>query len=235
MDKNLDALFAIVPAGKAKKVFFALRELDIKHAIAFKAKGTAAKHWLEIFSINPEKDLVLGFAKHNVATAALEKISKTLNMENPGHGISFTVPMSGVGGVRTFAYLASLEEIPEKSELTSSFEVGEKIMNYEYDVIFTIVNQGHSDEVVVAAKEAGAGGGTVLSAHGISDSETAKFFGIIIQPEKDVVVTLVPSAIRKKVMLAIRENAGLSKKGKGISFSMPVNGVVGLPNIETEQ
>ncbi|MDR0919374.1 MAG: hypothetical protein LBM93_09050 [Oscillospiraceae bacterium] len=235
MDKNLDALFAIVPAGKAKKVFFALRETDIKHAIAFKAKGTAAKHWLEIFSISPEKDFVLSFAQHKITSTALEKISKTLDMQNPGHGISFTVPMSGVSGLRTFAYFASLEEIPEKSELTSSVEVEEKIMNYEYDVIFTVVNQGHSDEVVLAAKEAGAGGGTVLSAHGIGDSETAKFFGIIIQPEKDVVVTLVPSAIRKKVMLAIRENAGLSKKGKGISFSMPVNSVVGLPTLETEK
>lgn len=97
-----------------------------------------------------------------------------------------------------------------------------------YEVIICIVNAGFSDTVMEAAKEAGAGGGTVMQARGTANKEAEKYFKITIQPEKEMVMILVPAKIKDKTLHAIYKSAGLQTAGQGIAFSMPVNQVVGL-------
>ncbi len=101
-------------------------------------------------------------------------------------------------------------------------------MNNLYECVVSIVNHGYTDLVMEAARTAGARGGTVISGHGTSNKEVTEFFGVTITPEKDVVLILVPTAIRDKVLSAINAGAGMSTRGMGISFALPVNDVVGL-------
>ena len=95
-------------------------------------------------------------------------------------------------------------------------------------MILCIVNNGFSDIVMDAAKEEGARGGTVLHARGTANKEAEEFFHITIQPDKEIVMILVPADIKDAVLHAIYRNAGLKTAGQGIAFSMPVNHVVGL-------
>lgn len=97
-----------------------------------------------------------------------------------------------------------------------------------FECIVSIVNHGFTDLVMTAATRAGAKGGTVLSARGTGNKDVSEFFGVTVTPEKDVVLILVPKAIRDKVLMAINEGAGMSTKGMGIAFSLPVSDVVGL-------
>lgn len=97
-----------------------------------------------------------------------------------------------------------------------------------YEVVFCIVNEGFSDTVMDAAKEAGARGGTVIHARGTANKEAEKFFHITIQPEKEIVMILVPAEIKDEVLHAIYRNAGLKSEGQGIAFSMAVDEVVGM-------
>ena len=97
-----------------------------------------------------------------------------------------------------------------------------------YECIVSIVNHGFTDLVMTAATRAGARGGTVLSARGTGNKDVSEFFGVTVTPEKDVVLILVPKAIRDKALMAINEGAGMSTKGMGIAFSLPVSDVVGL-------
>ena len=69
-------------------------------------------------------------------------------------------------------------------------------MNFEHEVIFCVVNAGFADAVMDAAKEYGARGGTVIHARGTANSLAEKKFEIPVQPEKEVVMILVPSSIR---------------------------------------
>lgn len=105
-------------------------------------------------------------------------------------------------------------------------------MNYE--VIFCIVNAGYSELVMDAAKEVGARGGTVMHAKGTANKEAEQFFKIAIQPDKEVVMILVPKEIKDDVLHAIYKNAGLKSEGSGIAFSMPVNQVVGLSPVNRD-
>ena len=101
-------------------------------------------------------------------------------------------------------------------------------MNSNYEMIMCIVNAGFSELVMDAAREEGARGGTVIHARGTANKEAEQFFHIAIQPDKDIVLILVPTDIKDNVLHAIYRNAGLKSEGSGIAFSLPVDEVVGL-------
>ena len=101
-------------------------------------------------------------------------------------------------------------------------------MNFQHECIVCIVNAGFSEAVMDAAKEFGARGGTVVHARGTANQEAEKFFGITIQPEKEMVLILVPSEIKEDILHALYRAVGLQTPGQGIAFSLPVDGVVGL-------
>ncbi len=108
-------------------------------------------------------------------------------------------------------------------------------MQFEYEMILCIVNAGFSEAVMDAAKKIGARGGTVLSARGTAAKEAERTFGITIQPEKEIVLILVPSAIRDQILHAVYRSAGLDTPGQGIAFALPVDSAVGLVQEEKEK
>ncbi len=105
-------------------------------------------------------------------------------------------------------------------------------MDFQHEAIFCIVNSGYSDAVMDAAKRVGARGGTIINARGTAGKEAETFFHITIQPEKEIVMILVPSNIKKDVLHALYKEVGLDSAGQGIAFSMPVDEVVGLAPME---
>lgn len=107
--------------------------------------------------------------------------------------------------------------------------------NAKYELILVIVNRGFSDVVMDAAKEAGAHGGTVFLARGTGAKDTQKFFGITIQPEKEVVMILVPADKKRDIMRAVGRGANLTKEGRGVAFSLPVDDVVGVVRMMSEE
>ena len=101
-------------------------------------------------------------------------------------------------------------------------------MNYKHEVIFCIVNAGFSDDVMNAARQFGAGGGTVIRARGTANLEAEKLFNIAVQPEKEIVMILVDTKIKNDILHALYKSVGLDSPGQGIAFSLPVESVVGL-------
>jgi nitrogen regulatory protein PII len=107
-------------------------------------------------------------------------------------------------------------------------------VRFEHQVIFCIVNSGYSEAVMDAAKKFGARGGTVIDARGTASKEAETFFGVTVEPEKEIVMILVPTKRRDKILEALYDEVGLATAGQGIAFSIPVDGVVGLSE-ETEE
>ena len=93
----------------------------------------------------------------------------------------------------------------------------------KYEMVVCIVNAGFSQNVVEAARAAGARGGTVIRARGTANPEAEEFFNIHIQPEKEMVMMLVPKAIKDEVIRTVYKEAGLGAEAQGIAFSMPVS------------
>lgn len=108
-------------------------------------------------------------------------------------------------------------------------------MEFKHEAIFCIVNSGFSETVMDAAKKLGARGGTVINARGTASKEAESFFHITIQPEKEIVMIIIPSAIKDDVLHALYKEVGLDSAGQGIAFAMPVDSVVGISDSPTEK
>ena len=104
-----------------------------------------------------------------------------------------------------------------------------------YEMILCIVNTGFSETVMEAAKEVGARGGTIIHARGTANKEAEQFFHISIQPDKEIVMILVPSEIKDDVLHAVYRQAGLKTEGQGIAFSIAVDEAVGLAPIPKQE
>jgi len=94
-------------------------------------------------------------------------------------------------------------------------------------LIVSIVRKGWGSTVLEASVKAGARGGTVLLGRGAGINEQEKIFGMSIEPEKEVVLTLTYSDV-DTILEEIVRAADLNETGRGIAFVVPVDRVVGV-------
>lgn len=100
-----------------------------------------------------------------------------------------------------------------------------------FELIITIINRGYSDAVVNAARDAGASGGTIINGRGTGVHEQESILGVSIQPEKELVLTLVKKENKRKVMESIVAGGQLFQEGKGLCFCLPVLNVAGITHM----
>ena len=93
----------------------------------------------------------------------------------------------------------------------------------KFELVVCIVNAGYSENVMKAARSAGARGGSIIRGRGSANPESEEFFGVTIQPDKEIVLVLVSADIKDAVLKTVYKNAGLSTEGAGIVFSLPVS------------
>lgn len=106
--------------------------------------------------------------------------------------------------------------------------------NTAMSLIVSIVRKGWGSTVLEASVRAGARGGTVLVARGAGINEHEKIFGVSIEPEKEVLLTLVPAQRSGEILQAIVHAAGLDQTGRGIAFVLPVDAVAGVAHFMRE-
>lgn len=97
----------------------------------------------------------------------------------------------------------------------------------KYELIITIVNKDYASDLMEAAREVGAKGGTILNGRGTGGHEVEKLFGLTIQQEKEVVLILTEVKHKESIMQSIIKSAGLNTPGRGICFSLPVEDFIG--------
>lgn len=99
------------------------------------------------------------------------------------------------------------------------------------DLIVTIVPKGQAEKIVTASKKAGAEGGTILYGRGTGVREHKKLFGLSIEPEKEIVLTLVPDTKTDDILEAIVEAGQLDKPGTGVGFVLEARKIVGINHL----
>ena len=96
-------------------------------------------------------------------------------------------------------------------------------MDNKYELVLCVVNAGFSQNVMEAARAAGAKGGTVVRARGTANPESEEFFNITIQPDKEIVMILTKKESKDDIMHAVYKECGPASEGQGLVFSLPVN------------
>jgi nitrogen regulatory protein PII len=102
-------------------------------------------------------------------------------------------------------------------------------------LIVSVVRKGWGSTVLDASVKAGARGGTVLFGRGAGIHEQEKIFGMSIEPEKEIVLTVVYADQVDTVLNEIVRAAELNDTGRGIAFVIAVEKVVGVAHFMRQQ
>ncbi|MBC8586090.1 hypothetical protein [Youxingia wuxianensis] len=215
-------LITIVDRGQGEVIFEVCNKYHIHLNFTCFGNGTANSDILNLLGLgSSEKDVVLTMVPDSKIPGLLTSISRRMNLRSPGRGIAFTLPLSGINALIAKMLTKREKDEPKQEE--------RKVDNtVKFSVIIAVYNSGFSDFVFETAKNAGATGGTILHARGLSDEEGEKFFGMSIQAEKEIIAILSPEDIKKNIMEAINKNCGLKTESQAIVFSLPVQDMIGL-------
>ncbi len=214
-------MFTIVSRPDTKKMLDFYKQEGPGSLFVTVGRGTAASEVLDYFGLEAsEKTIICGIASEVCWKKVQSGLRSRMQIEVPGRGIAFIVPLSSIGGGRTLAFLTEGQE----------FAVGEEssLKETKYELLVAIANQGYSELVMDAAREAGAGGGTVIHAKGTGLERAEQFLGVSIASEKEMLFIVVRSEKRDAVMGAVMEKAGLKSKAGTILFSLPVTDTAGM-------
>ncbi len=105
--------------------------------------------------------------------------------------------------------------------------MSERNITYLTDVylITCVVDRGKGEDVVKAARGAGAGGALIHSGHGVGIRERLGLLGIALETDKDVVQMMVGSEHAEMVANLIFGTAGLDRPGAGFIYLTPLEAV----------
>ena len=92
-----------------------------------------------------------------------------------------------------------------------------------FKLVLVIVNAGFCDDVMSAAREVGAKGGTIINARGTARQEAESLFNIAVQKDKEVVFIVAAENIVDKLLHNIYQKVGLSTPGQGIALTLDVD------------
>jgi nitrogen regulatory protein P-II 1 len=97
----------------------------------------------------------------------------------------------------------------------------------KFKLIMTLVRPELTDEVIEVSKKQGATGHVIIPARG-TGIQAAKFFGVSLEDQTDIVLLVVEEHIENNIMDAIINDFKLNEPGKGLAFVLPIDRVAGL-------
>ena len=200
---------------------------DCEQNVAFLALGygTASSEILDYLGLESNQKAVSFSVMEDASWLKVKKqMERKLKIDAPGGGISFTVPLSSIGGIKALQFLAETQDYQKEEEST--------LKNTNHQLIIVITEPGYTNLVMDAARSAGAYGGTVIHAKGTGMEMAEKFMGVSLASEKELVLIVAKTEQKNAIMQAIMKDAGLNSKAKSIAFSLPVSDTAGLRLVE---
>lgn len=226
-DKHKDIaariLVAITSPKSAKKVQRMMDAGRVSIKYSLNALGTAPSEMISTLGLgSPDKIITIGMMPRFLANKMLEKMQTELHLSAVDSGIAFTVPISSGSSqfLKTIRMaMPDPSPIPDEKGTTSMEDA-------KYSLIAVVCTRGYSEEIMSAARTAGATGGTVINSRKIVDEEAVKFWEFSIQEERETILILASAEDKLNIMKAISTNYGLRSEAKGIVLSVPVDSVM---------
>ena len=200
-------IISIVPHDKGEKLTRAAVAAGCGGGSVLMGRALAKSNFGAILGMGETtKDLIYMVVDAEKKSSIINEIVESTKKEKSNFGELFTLEVDSLMKAGTLS----------KGENMSESNIKDR------DMITVIVNKGYADDVMFAARKAGASGGTVLNARGTAREDDEKFFGVHIVPEKDMLIIIVEHEKKEAVLGAIGELKCLKEPGMGIAYSSPV-------------
>jgi len=188
-------------------------------------RGTANEEMLDVLGLeNREKAVLFTIVTDEKWKNLKRNLIKNMQLDAPGVGIAFMIPLSSIGGAGIFQYLTKdLNYVKEEETV---------LKDTKFEMIVAVTNQGYTEPVMEAARGAGASGGTVIHAKGAGMAGLGKFLGVTLATEKEMIFIVTRKEQKNAIMHAIMENTGMHTKAGTFLFTVPVECITGLRLLE---
>lgn len=178
------------------------------------ARGTAQSNIIQLLGLgDTSKDIAYVIVDDSIHDEVCKEIVAQTEHKKKSFGVLFSVNLE--------AFIKS-----GKTSAAADVKKGDSMTENKdsYQMINVIVNKGYADDAMAAARKAGAGGGTIMSARGTAKEGDAKFLGMEIVPEKDLLMIVVPTEKCAKIVDAIKALPCMQTAGSGIIFCNEAHG-----------
>lgn len=224
----MDELYMMVTISdrnQARRFLSFYKEYGVTVTFLTYGRGTAVSEILDSFGLEAtEKAILFAFVTDTEWKKIKSGLQRQIKIDIPGSGIAFLVPLSSIGGKKQLQFLTEGREFKKGEESA--------LKNTKYELLIVIANQGYTDLIMDAAREANASGGTVIHAKGTGTEKAEKFLGVSIASEKEMIFMVTRQEGKNIIMKTIMDKAGLNSRAKSIVFSVPVTETAGMRLIE---
>ncbi|MDD6985906.1 P-II family nitrogen regulator [Butyricicoccus porcorum] len=215
----------ITDRSKAKKFIELYRRHGVDVTFSTLGDGTAVSETLDSLGLEQaEKGIVFSVVTRTTWKKIKASLEKEIKIDVPGTGIAFLIPLSSIGGKKPLFFLTEHQNFEKGEEST--------LKDTKYELLIVIANQGYTDLIMDAARAEDAAGGTVIHAKGTGMARAEKFLGVSLVNEKEIVLIVVKTEMKNRIMKAIMDKAGLDSKAHSIVFSLPVTSTAGMRLME---
>ncbi len=222
---ELYMMATISDRNQARRFLAFYREHGVTVTLITFGKGTAASEVLDSFGLEAAKKAILfAFVTGTEWKEIKSGLQKQIKIDIPGSGIAFIIPLSSIGGKKQLEFLTEGREFKKGEEST--------LKETKYELLVVIANQGYTDMIMDAAREANAPGGTVIHAKGTGTEKAEKFLGVSIAAEKEMIFMVARKEGKNAIMKSIMEKAGIHSEARSVVFSLPVTETAGMRLIE---
>lgn len=200
--------------------FFTSKEIPVVYSTP--CHGTAKKSVLDLFGIEESlKTAHYLVVTENKKDELLKALTKEMAIDLPNRGIAVSIPLTSIGSKHALEAFADGHQNDETEKEVKDMSL------YETELIIAICESGYTEKVMEAAREAGAAGGTVVHAKG-TGAKYAKFFGLTLADEKEMIYIVSSKENKKNIMTSIIQGAGPHTDAHAVVFSLPVSETAGL-------
>ncbi|MCR5288658.1 MAG: transcriptional regulator [Treponema sp.] len=201
-------LVSIVPHNCGEFISNVANKAGASGGTIVMGRGTAATTVLQMLGLGEtSKDIVYIVVDTAKKQDIVSAIVTSCEAKKKHFGILFSID--------TFTFVKSGTEVGGVEDMS--------LEQKSHQMITIIVNKGYAEDVMAAARKAGAGGGTIINARGTAREDDATFFGVSIVPEKEMVLILTEREKVSAILESVKNLACLSEPGSGIAYCTPTD------------
>lgn len=153
----------------AEEIIELYKKLDVPRLYCTLARGTAKSQTLDLFGIEQSEKVVhQAVITHNKLYELKKTLETDFQIDLPDRGIALAVPLASISTKNTLDFFSGGHA---EDEMTDTEQKEKSTM----ELIIVICNKGYTEDVMEAARKAGAGGGTILHAKGTGTEYAEKF------------------------------------------------------------
>ena len=218
-----ELIMAIVPRSQGDKIMRVVRRAGARGGTTLNGRGHSSNKLARMLGLESRGvEFILTLVDTDILEGVFTALAEDEEVRGLPEGVAFSL---NVRGILRRVVPTPGSAAPDEADIFSPQpkpEGSSAMSQAKYELITVIINTGFADEVMEAARKAGAPGGTIMNAKGTGRAEDVKFFGITIVPEKEFIVLVVPKNKAKSILKAIQEVPCLSQPGVGIAYCMDV-------------